>query len=90
MDKGLPVIAGIKRFAGALVKHFLQGFLLALSLFHASASAGPVDEAQALFARDVALEHSFDPAAADLYAAASNSLSKTRSTQAAARCRLAS
>lgn len=50
------------------MKHFLQGFLLALSLFHGSANAGPVDEAQALFEHYVALEHSFDPAAADLYA----------------------
>ena len=50
------------------MKRFLQALLIALPLFFGSASATSTDQAKAVFDRYVHLEHSFDPAVADLYA----------------------
>lgn len=49
------------------MKGFLHVLLVALSLFYGSASATSTDQAKAVFVRYVQLEHSFDPAAADMY-----------------------
>jgi hypothetical protein len=50
------------------MKKILASMLVFVSCFAALATAAPIDEARALFARYVELEKSFDPAVADLYA----------------------
>lgn len=50
------------------MKRIVWWLLAFVSCIAVSATAAPVDDARALFARYIQLEQSFDPAAADLYA----------------------